>query len=176
MSESHSEKSQLTKKTKKRSSARRTHPGTEPQLELFQRENDPACHAVRNRLSQLGLDYLLRNVRLGDALKNEQLAQAGGKIEVPLLIDHLTGIKLYGAHSIITYLDHEYGQATRSPVLRVAGQINSKVQQNADQLTWAVRAPLEQIQKIGGDTREAVKILSQSMTTLRQVWSKKKAG
>jgi glutathione S-transferase len=165
----------LREKSKKRSTARKTHPGSETQLELYQRENDPGSHAVRNRLSQLGLDYMLRNVRLGDALKNEQLAQAGGRVEVPFLMDHLTGTKLYGANTIITYLDHEYGQASSSPVLRVASQINSRVQMNADQLTWAVKAPLEQIQRLRGDTQEAVRVLGKSVTTLREVWKKRSA-
>lgn len=176
MSESQSKKSQVTEKAKKRASARKTNPGTETQLELFQRENDPGSHAVRNRLSQLGLDYLLRNVRLGDALKNEQLAQVGGKVEVPFLVDHLTGTKLYGANAIITYLDHEYGQAVRTPVLRAVNRINSQVQANADQITWAVKAPLEQIQRLRGDTQEAVRVIGRSMSTLREVWKKRQAG
>lgn len=175
MSDSSSKKPQATEKTKKRASARKSHPGSETQLELYQRENDAGSHAVRNRLSQLGLDYHLRNVRLGDALKNEQLAQAGGRVEVPFLVDHLTGTKLYGASAIITYLDHEYGQTSPSPVLRVASQINSRVQMNADQLTWAVKAPLEQIQRLRGDTQEAVRVLGKSVTTLREVWRKRSA-
>lgn len=176
MIESHSKKSQVTEKAKKRASARKTHPGIEAQIELFQRESDPGSHAVRNRLSQLGLDYLLRNVRLGDALKNEQLAQAGGKVEVPFLIDHHTGTKLYGAKTIIAYLDHEYGQVVRTPVLRAVNRLNSQVQANADQITWAVKAPLEQIQKLGDDTQEAVRVIGRSMTTLREVWKKRQAG
>ncbi len=180
MSDSHSPRprgpSQVTEKARKRASARKTQPGIEAQLELYQRENDPGSHAVRNRLSQLGLDYFLRNVRLGDALKNEQLVLAGGKVEVPFLVDHLTGTKLYGASTIIAYLDHEYGQRQPSPVLRAVGRINSQVQNNADQLTWAVKAPLDQIQKLRGDTQEAVRILGKSVTTLRQVWKKRQAG
>jgi glutathione S-transferase len=178
MTEHSTEKSQVSenmdKTLKKRASARKTHSTTDTQLELFQRETDPGSHAVRNRLSQLGLDYFLRNVRLGDALKNEQLAQAGGKVEVPFLIDHRTGTKLYGAHAIIIYLDHEYGQKPSTPVLRVVNRLNSQVRMNADQLAWAVRAPLEQIQRLRGDTQEAVRVLGKSVATFRDALKQEK--
>lgn len=84
-----------------------------PKLELFQNEDCPYSHAVRERLSELGLDFISRSVSFEEDERakktHERLVQAGGQDQVPFLIDHTTGERMYESEDIIAYLDRKYG-------------------------------------------------------------------
>lgn len=78
-------------------------------LELFQKEECPFSHVVRQKLSDLGLDYAAHSIPDAQDLKHKELVNAGGKDQVPFLIDHKTGVKLYESEAIVSYLEKEYG-------------------------------------------------------------------
>jgi glutaredoxin len=116
-----------------------------PQLELYQKEECPFSHLVRRRLSDLGLDYVAHSVPANHPLKHEQLIQAGGKDQVPFLIDHRTGTKLYESEAIVKYLDSHYaerqvGQESAKPM--------SKVTRKKEILDWTYRAGKEKIEQV----------------------------
>lgn len=164
---------QATEKTEKKIHKRRAASGLEhqsasPSLELYQIENSADCRAIRVRLSELGLDYICRNVPEEDPLKHERLVQAGGKNEIPFFMDHLSGTKLYGAAEILLYLEAQYGKLPESPILRVAHRINTHVQQNARHLVSAVSKPVSRIQSIRSDAREAWQTIGSSWEALRR--------
>lgn len=79
-----------------------------PSIELFQKEECPFSQAVRQKISDLGLDIVSHSVPDGLALKHEMLVQAGGKDQLPFMVDHKTGIKLYESDAILAYLGKEY--------------------------------------------------------------------
>ena len=59
--------------------------GPLPVLELFQKENCPFSHAVRSKLTRLGLDFVAHSVPDGHPPSSiEQLVRAGGKDQLPL--------------------------------------------------------------------------------------------
>lgn len=82
-------------------------------LELFNMEGSPYCRKVREVLSELDLEHVVRNVPKGSP-QREQLARLGGKVQVPFLIDPNTKISLYESEEIIAYLLHHYGARPRS--------------------------------------------------------------
>lgn len=75
-------------------------------IELFQLESCPSCQIVRTRLSALGLDFQVRNVKkLGtERLALKELSQT---LTVPLMRDGSRVLE--GSEEIIGYLDKEYG-------------------------------------------------------------------
>lgn len=75
-------------------------------LELFQTEWCPASHRVRERLTELGLDYVARQVP-ADKRKRADLVAATGTDSVPVLvIDGRT--VLDGEERILAYLGEHY--------------------------------------------------------------------
>jgi glutathione S-transferase len=83
-------------------------------LELYQAEDCPYSESVREKLTQLGLSYIIHNPRLhGGEVQNEQthdeLLAIGGDDQIPFLVDHQNNKTLYESDDIINFLDEEYG-------------------------------------------------------------------
>ena len=159
---------QANKRRLKASQRRRSLPG-HIQLELFQREDDPFCHAVRSRLSRQGLDFVAHNIPNSDALKHEQVTRAGGKYEIPFLIDHRTGVKLYGSSAILAYLDKEYGKVADHKVAGLAHRINTQLEEQRDELVWAMRGPIDQARVLGQDLKETWTAVQGSARLFREI-------
>jgi glutathione S-transferase len=82
-------------------------------LELYEFENCPYCRKVREVLCELDLDYLCRSVAHGSP-RRADLRKAGGKLQVPYLIDPNTGTALYESRDINAYLNEHYGAGKRA--------------------------------------------------------------
>ena len=83
-------------------------------LELYQAEGCPYSEKVRERMTELGLSYVVHNPRLhGGEVRNEQthdeLLALGGEDQIPFLVDHRNGRTLYESDDIVDYLDEQYG-------------------------------------------------------------------
>src|SRR5205823_9485817 len=76
-------------------------------LNLFNMEGSPYCRKVRETLSELDLEYVVRNLPKGSP-KRAALVARGGKMRVPYLIDPNTDRALYESDDIVTYLEAEY--------------------------------------------------------------------
>jgi glutathione S-transferase len=100
----------LGRGTRCRTTSRRT---IEP-LTLYNMEGSPYCRKVRESLSELDLEHVVRNVPKGSP-KRAELAARGGKVQVPYLIDPNTGHEMYESDDIIAYLESHYapGRAAR---------------------------------------------------------------
>ncbi|MGK5081841.1 glutathione S-transferase N-terminal domain-containing protein [Bdellovibrionota bacterium FG-1] len=141
--------------------------GQPPTLELYQKEDCPFSHAVRNRLTQLGLDFVAHNVSDDAPLKHEQLLRAGGKDQVPFLIDHTHGIKLYKSAAIVEYLDQTYGQPTSTRLGRFATQLDSQIRNRADQIAWRLRNPVFRARELQGEMQKTVRQVRGSLDFLK---------
>lgn len=75
-------------------------------LQLFQTEWCPASHRVRERLTELGLDYLVRQVP-ADKRKRSDLVAAAGTDTVPVLVTD-DGTILDGEEGILAHLGEHY--------------------------------------------------------------------
>lgn len=85
-------------------------------LELYQFEGCPYCQKVREKLSELGVSYVVHNPRLGKSddqrVTNQQtydeLVDVGGQDQVPYLVDTERGTSLYESDDIVEYLETYY--------------------------------------------------------------------
>lgn len=75
-------------------------------LELFQTEWCPASHRVRERLTELGVDYVVRQVP-ADKRRRSDLVAATGSDTVPVLVTD-AGAILDGEDRILAYLGEHY--------------------------------------------------------------------
>jgi len=76
-------------------------------LILYNMEGSPYCRKVREALSELDLEHVVRNVPKGSP-KRAALVERGGKMQVPYLIDPNTDRALYESDDIVAYLEAEY--------------------------------------------------------------------
>lgn len=84
-------------------------------LELYQSEGCPYCAKVREKLSELGISYVIHNPRLpgdegGDVtneLTHDELT-AGGEDQIPYLVDTERGVTMYESDDIVAYLKQHY--------------------------------------------------------------------
>lgn len=78
-------------------------------LELFQTEWCPASRQVRQRLTELGLDYVNRQVPV-DRDERAALYAVTGSYAVPALV-LADGSAVIGEDEILTYLDEHYDES-----------------------------------------------------------------
>jgi glutathione S-transferase len=76
-------------------------------LVLWNMEGSPYCRKVREALSELDLEYVVRNVPKGSP-KRAELVARGGKMQVPYLVDPNDGRELYESDDIVAYLRQQY--------------------------------------------------------------------
>ena len=84
-------------------------------LELYQSEGCPYCKRVREKLSDLGVSYVVHNPRLpggeGGDVTNQRTyeeLQDGGSDQIPYLVDTDRGEALYESDDIVAYLDEHH--------------------------------------------------------------------
>jgi glutathione S-transferase len=87
-----------------------THGALKP-LTLYNMEGSPYCRKVREALSELDLEYVVRNLPKGSP-KRAELEARGGKVQVPYLIDPNRGEEMYESDDIVAYLNEHYGRRT----------------------------------------------------------------
>ena len=76
-----------------------------PTLEMWQTEWCPASHRVRQRLTELGLAYIVRQVPVEREDRTE-LVHRTGEQSIPVLV--IDGDVLSGSEAILTYLDTHF--------------------------------------------------------------------
>ena len=72
-------------------------------LELYQSEDCPDCTRVRARLAALKIPYVVRSVPM-DRARRERVIEAGGRPDIPLLVDPERGRTTYEADEIVLQL------------------------------------------------------------------------
>jgi len=82
-------------------------------LELFNMEGSPYCRKVREALTELDLEHIVRNVPRGSP-KREDLLSRAGKVQVPYLIDPNTGSAMFESDDIVAYIYERYGPRASS--------------------------------------------------------------
>lgn len=82
---------------------------TEPDemLELYQFEGCPYCSKVREKLTELQIDFIARQVEpKGDRSRVEEVS---GQTGVPVLVDPNTDTVMPESDDIVDYLEEHYG-------------------------------------------------------------------
>lgn len=80
---------------------------TEPKemLEVYQFEGCPFCSKVRSKMSELGIDFIARQVDKNDRSRVEEVS---GQTGVPVLVDPNTGTTMPESDDIVEYLEEHY--------------------------------------------------------------------
>lgn len=84
-------------------------------IELYQSEGCPYCAKVREKLSELGVSYVIHNPRFpgdegGDVtndVTHDELV-AGGEDQIPYLVDTDRGVTMYESDEIVDALETRY--------------------------------------------------------------------
>lgn len=115
--------------------ARVTFAGPRPTdvIVLYERENCPFSRLVRETLSELDLDALIKPCPAGEGPHNRELLEVSGKTEVPFLVDRSQRVSLGGSENIVRYLTTNYGahaapaRLRASPVTLFASRLASSL-------------------------------------------------
>ena len=78
-------------------------------LELYDIENCPYCRLVREALTELNLDVLVKPCPKNGQRFRPELEARGGKAQFPYLVDPNTGAEMYESLEIVAYLFETYG-------------------------------------------------------------------
>ncbi|MEM7002217.1 MAG: glutathione S-transferase N-terminal domain-containing protein [Pseudomonadota bacterium] len=81
-------------------------------LELYEFEGCPHCRLVREVLTELDLDALIKPCPKAGERFRPEVERRGGKAQFPYLIDPNTGTEMYESADIISYLYQTYGSGT----------------------------------------------------------------
>ncbi|MFO0687130.1 MAG: glutathione S-transferase N-terminal domain-containing protein [Myxococcota bacterium] len=79
-------------------------------LVLFEFEACPFCRRVREALTRLDLEAMVRPCPKGGRRHREALLEQGGKEQLPFLVDPNAGIALYESRDIVAHLEGRYGR------------------------------------------------------------------
>lgn len=80
---------------------------TEPEqlLELYQFEQCPFCGKVRQKLTDLGIDFIARQVDPDD---RSRVKEVSGQESVPVLVDPNRDVTMPESDDIVEYLEEHY--------------------------------------------------------------------
>lgn len=82
-------------------------------LELYEYEASPYCRLVRESLTEMELDAIIRPCPHGGKRHRPAVKQLGGKFQFPFLVDPNSGKAMYESAEIVEYLAQTYRGATR---------------------------------------------------------------
>ena len=101
-------------------------PGLRPKepLILYEFEACPFCRRVREALTRLDLEALIRPCPKGGQRYRNEVEALGGKAQFPFLIDPNRGVQMYESSEIVAYLQREYG-CSAPPASGRAGTIRT---------------------------------------------------
>ena len=126
-----------------RGTGTRARVGAQPakMLELYDIENCPFCRLVREALTELDIDALVRPCPKGGARFRPEARKLGGKALFPFLVDPNTGTQLYESADIIEYLYRTYAnRAAPTRLLRPLDVASSMLASGARPAGMRVRA------------------------------------
>ena len=83
-------------------------------IELFQQEGCSDCSRVRQKLSEMMIDFVARQVAVGPAAR-VRLELATGQRDIPALVDPEQGMIVTEADDIVAYLQETYGRRNTAP-------------------------------------------------------------
>jgi glutathione S-transferase len=87
----------------------------EKPIELYEFEACPFCRKVREALTYLDLQAIIRPCPKGGTRFRPAVKERGGKTQFPYLVDPNTGREMFESDDIIAYLYEQYG-ATKPPL------------------------------------------------------------
>jgi glutathione S-transferase len=147
-------------------------PRPEKPLIVYEFESCPYCRKVREALTILDLDALVRPCPKRGTRYRPEVVARGGKAQFPYLVDPNTGKEMYESDEIVAHLFQHYGDA-RVPALLALGVFTDATASLASLLraghgTWAVpsRAPLEPLELYSFEASPFCRIVREALCRL----------
>lgn len=122
-------------------------------LILYERETCPYSRLVREALSHLDLDVLIKPCPPGEYRHRGELRALSGAEQVPFLVDQGRGHMLGDSARIVAYLFEHYGQGRVPPQLHV-----HKLAELSSRLASAVRGKLEKPSELAPHPEQALEL------------------
>jgi glutathione S-transferase len=94
-------------------------------LELYEYEACPFCRKVREALTMLDLEVLVKPSPRGGSRFRDQAIARGGKAQFPLLVDPNQDVVLYESNAIVAHLYKHYGAGAPPLGLRLGPVTNA---------------------------------------------------
>lgn len=127
-------------------------PRPERTLELYEFEACPFCRKVRDALSMLDLEAIVRPCPKGGERFRPEVLRRGGKAQFPWLVDPNTGRATYESDEIVRYLFATYGrggapwQLSIAPLATATAALASAWRPGAGGFARPSRAPREPLE------------------------------
>jgi glutathione S-transferase len=119
-------------------------------LELYEFEACPFCRRVREELSELDFDAKVFPCPRGGTRFRPRVAELGGKLRFPYLVDPNTGRSMYESADIIEYLRDTYGATSwrigLGPLGLAGGGMASAVRAGHGRAARASRLPEKELE------------------------------
>lgn len=109
-------------------------------LELYEFEACPYCRLVREALTELDLDALIKPSPHGGKRFRPEVASLGGKLQFPFLVDPNTRESMYESGDIIEHLYRQYGGRPAPTRLLRPFDVSTSVLAGLPRLRGGVRA------------------------------------
>lgn len=93
----------------------------EQTLELYEFEACPFCRKVREALTILDLEVIVKPCPKRGRRFRPQVEERGGRVLFPFLVDTNTGVEIYESDTIVAYLFEQYGDGHVAPLLNMGG-------------------------------------------------------
>lgn len=149
-------------------------PGSRPKepLVLYEFEACPFCRRVREAITRLDLEVLVRPCPKDGQRYREEVRELGGREQFPFLIDPNTGAQMYESAEIVAYLHREYGQGVppasgRGGPLRTALLVASGLGRGAaGSRSRASRSPASALVLYGYEAQPASRLVREVLCEL----------
>lgn len=157
----------------------RVAPAPKRPLIVYDRENDPRCRLLRELLTELQLDALIRPCPIGGRRFARKLPEGA---ELPYLIDRDHGIEADGLNACLDHVLRQYAGLQRGARLlgswpmRMSSRLASALRGSAGLHAQAARAPRKPLQLYGFESSPYTRLVRERLCELELEWLMKSFG
>lgn len=157
----------------------RVAPAPKRPLIVHDRENDPRCRLLRELLTELQLDALIRPCPIGGRRFARKLPEGA---ELPYLIDRDHGIQADGLNACLDHVLRQYAGLQRGARLlgswpmRMSSRLASALRGSAGLQAQAARAPRKPLQLHGFESSPYTRLVRERLCELELEWLMKSFG
>lgn len=141
-------------------------------LELYEFEACPYCRKVREALSELDLDVIIRPCPKGGTRFRPQVVEATGKSRFPYLVDPNTGEAMGESDVIVRYLADTYGDGILplglrfGPLTNATSFVGSAFRLGEGRALRPARAPEKLLELWSFEASPFCRLVRETLTTL----------
>jgi Glutathione S-transferase, N-terminal domain len=142
-------------------------------LVVFDRENDPQCRLLRELLTELQLDALIRPCPFGGKRFASKLPK---RAELPVLVDADAGVEVVGLHACLAHVLHHYADLERgsgllgSVPMQITSKLASVLRGEAGLQAQPSRAPRKPLELYSFESSPYSRLVRERLSELELPW------